>query len=174
METAFSTGDPPVGVSADMHAAALAWMPPGFAAFDTSRVDEEVGDDDTDPVAAPDASAPDGGPAAEAEPAAPAEPPADPPPTSSAVESIDSPAEAERVAAARDAANGNGHAAPAAPETAPAGGDADDDGQDAGTADAALPPDVAGAADPMPPAHINGRDAAPDPLEIPEFLRRVH
>ena len=174
METAFATGDPPVGVSADMHAAALAWMPPGFAAFDTGRVDEEAGDDDTDPVAAPDASAPDGGPGAEAEPAAPAETPADPPPTSAVVESIDSPAEAERVSAARDAANGNGHAAPAGPETAPAGGDADDDGQDAGTADAALPPDVAGAADPMPPAHINGRDAALDPLEIPEFLRRVH
>ena len=174
METAFSTGDPPVGVSADMHAAALAWMPPGFAAFDTGRVDEEARDDDTDPVAAPDASAPDGGPVAEAEPAAPAESPADPPPTSSVVESIDSPAEPERLAAARDAANGNGHAAPAAPETAPAGGDADDDGQDAGTADAALPPDVAAATDPMPPAHINGRDAAPDPLEIPEFLRRVH
>ena len=77
-----------------------------------------------------------------------AETPADPPPTSSAVESIGSPAEAERIAAARDTGNGNGHAAP---ETAPAGGDADDDGQDAGTADAALPPDVAGAADPMPP-----------------------
>ena len=30
------------------------------------------------------------------------------------------------------------------------------------------------AADGMPPAHINGREAAPDPLEIPEFLRRVH
>ena len=161
MELAFAAGDPPVGVTADMHAAALAWMPPGFAAFDTGRVDEEAGGDDADPVAAPDASAPDGGPAAEAEPAAPAESPADPPPTSSAVESIDSPAEAERVAAARDAANGNGHAAPAAPETAPAGSDADDDGQDAGTADVAMPTDVAAAADPIPPAHINGRHALP-------------
>ena len=39
----------------------------------------------------------------------------------------------------------------------------------------AIPEDAAGAAaDGMPPAHINGRDAAPDPLEIPEFLRRAH
>ena len=173
METAFSTGDPPVGVTAGVHAAALAWMPPGFAAFDTGRVDEEAGGGDADPAAS-DTSVSDAGPAAEAEPAAPAESPADPQPTSSVVESIDSPPEAERVAAARDAANGSRDVEPAAPETAPAGGDADDDGQDAGTADAALPPDVAGAADLMPPAHINGRDAAPDPLEIPEFLRRVH
>ena len=156
-----------------MHAAALAWMPPGFAAFDTGRVDEEAGHD-ADPTAAPDASAPDAGPAAEAEPAAPTEIPADPPERTSVVESIDSPSEAEPVTAAPDAVNGNRDVEPAAPETAPGGDDADDDGQDAGTADAALPPDVAGTADPMPPAHINGRDAAPNPLEIPEFLRRVH
>ena len=110
--------------------------------------------------------------AAGPEPAAGAEPAA------SAVESIDSPAEAGRVAAARAAANGNGHAEQAAPETGPSGADdgndAGDDGQIAGTVDTAIPEDAAAAADGMPPAHINGRDAAPDPLEIPEFLRRVH
>ena len=76
------------------------------------------------------------------------------------------------------AANGNGHAEPAAPETglsgADDGNDAGDDGQVAGTVDTAIPEDAAAAAEGMPPAHINGRDAAPDPLEIPEFLRRVH
>ena len=111
------------------------------------------------------------------EPAAGAEP-ADTPPIASAVESIDSPAEAERVAPARAAANGNGHAEQAAPETGPSGADdgndADDDGPVAGTIDTAIPEDAAGTADGMPPAHINGCDAAPDPLEIPEFLRRVH
>ena len=95
-----------------------------------------------------------------------------------AVESIDSPAEGGRVAAARAAANGNGHAEQAAPETGPSGADdgndAGDDGQIAGTVDTAIPEDADAAADGMPPAHINGRDAAPDPLEIPEFLRRVH
>ena len=41
MEEAFAAGDPPLGLSAEMHAAALAWVPPGFAAFDTGRVDDE-------------------------------------------------------------------------------------------------------------------------------------
>ena len=165
MEQAFAAGDPPLGLSAEMHAAALAWVPPGFAAFDTGRVDDEADDTTTaEPELSADAAGPE--PAAGAEPAA------------SAVESIDSPAETERVAAARAAANGNGHAEQAAPETGPSGADdgndAGDDGQIAGTADTAIPEDAPAAADGMPPAHINGRDAAPDPLEIPEFLRRVH
>ncbi len=85
---------------------------------------------------------------------------------------------AERVAPARAAANGNGHAEQAAPETGPSGADdgndTGDDGQIAGTVDTSIPEDTAGAADGMTPAHINGRNAAPDPLEIPEFLRRAH
>ena len=170
MEEAFAAGDPPLGLSADMHAAALAWVPPGFAAFDTGRVDDEADDTVTvEPEQTVDASGP--------------EPAADPetdeaPRTASAVESIDPPAEAERVAPARAAANGNDHAEQAAPETGPSGADdgndAGDDGQIAGTVDPAIPEDADAAADGMPPAHINGRDAAPDPLEIPEFLRRVH
>ena len=149
MEEAFAAGDPPLGLSAEMHAAALAWVPPGFAAFDTGRVDDE----------------PDGAAAAEPEQAGDAADASGPEPV----------AGAETAGAA---ANGNGHAEPAAPETglsgADDGNDAGDDGQVAGTVDTAIPEDAAGAADGMPPAHINGRDAAPDPLEIPEFLRRAH
>ena len=44
MEQAFAAGDPPLGLSAEMHAAALGWVPPGFAAFDTGRVDDEADD----------------------------------------------------------------------------------------------------------------------------------
>ena len=52
METAFAKSDsPPLGVTKEGHAAALAWAPPGFVAFDTGRVDDE----DT---AAPQAEAP--------------------------------------------------------------------------------------------------------------------
>ncbi|MDD9992886.1 MAG: ParB/RepB/Spo0J family partition protein [Rhodospirillales bacterium] len=52
METAFAAGDAvPLGVSKEARAAALAWVPPGFAAFDTGHVDEA----DT---AAPQAEAP--------------------------------------------------------------------------------------------------------------------
>ena len=41
METAFAAGDAvPLGVSKEGRAAALAWIPPGFAAFDTGRIDE--------------------------------------------------------------------------------------------------------------------------------------
>ena len=149
MEQAFAAGDPPLGLSADMHAAALAWVPPGFAAFDTGRVDDE----------------PDGAAAAEPEQAGDAADASGPEPV----------AGAETAGAA---ANGNGHAEPAAPETAPA--DADDRNDageaalEAGTADAAPPADGAGMAAAMPPAHVNGHDTPPDPLEIPEFLRRVH
>ena len=42
METAFAAGDRPVSLSAEMHAAALAWTPPGFEAFDTGRVADPI------------------------------------------------------------------------------------------------------------------------------------
>ena len=52
METAFAAGDAvPLGVSKEGRAAALAWVPPGFAAFDTGHVDDED-------AAAPQAEAP--------------------------------------------------------------------------------------------------------------------
>ncbi len=41
MEAAFAAGSPPVGITADAHAAALAWTPPGFAAFDAGDVGVE-------------------------------------------------------------------------------------------------------------------------------------
>ena len=149
MEDAFAAGDPPLGLSAEMHAAALAWVPPGFAAFDPGRVDDE----------------PDGAAAAEPEQAGDAADASGPKPV----------AGAETAGAA---ANGNGHAEPAAPETAPADADDRNDAgeaaMEAGTADAAPPADGAGMAAAMPPAHVNGHDTPPDPLEIPEFLRRVH
>ena len=41
MEEAFTAGDPPLGVSASMHAAALAWTVPGFAPFDAGGADAD-------------------------------------------------------------------------------------------------------------------------------------
>ena len=42
METAFARADaPPLGVTKEGHAAALAWAPPGFGAFDAGTVDDE-------------------------------------------------------------------------------------------------------------------------------------
>ena len=41
MEEAFAAGSPPLGITADAHAAALAWTPPGFKAFDAGRAGVE-------------------------------------------------------------------------------------------------------------------------------------
>ena len=108
MEAAFAAGDPPVGVSAAMHAAALAWVPPGFAAFDTGRTVADAGEAATDAAG----TAPAGEPET-AEPAADAETaPQD----------------------ATPASNGNGHTP--APEAGPSDGDAADaDRGDTGAAD---------------------------------------
>ena len=63
MEEAFAAGNPPLGVTADAHAAALAWTPPGFAAFDAGRAGVEDGgaetaaaDEAPDSVAGPEPS----------------------------------------------------------------------------------------------------------------------
>ena len=151
METAFATGDPPVGVSAAMHAKALAWVPPGFAAFDTGRAPEDAGEAATEAAGTP--------PSGEAEPAEPASDAATAPP----------------------APNGNGRAP--APEAGPTDSDAahgDTAGADPGdTGEPDPDPAVAGGPDgiaatgPIPPVPGNGHDANPDPMAIPEFLRRV-
>ena len=145
MEAAFAAGDPPVGVSASMHAKALAWVPPGFAAFDTGRTVGDAGDAATDTTG----TAPDGEPQP-AEPAADAgTAPPDAPPTS----------------------NGNGHAP--APEAEPSDGD-DADADRGDTEEADPDPAVAGGPDGIAgTGPVNGPDAHPDPMEIPEFLRRV-
>ncbi len=149
MEAAFAPGDPPVGVSAAMHAKALAWVPPGFTAFDTGRTIGDAGD------------------AATPEPAEPAS------------DSGTDPTEA--------APGGNGHATEPAPEPEPSdgaaanagNGDADtvDPGPDADAGDTAeANPDPAVAGGPAGIAAtgpVNGHEAPPDPMEIPEFLRRV-
>ena len=153
MEAAFAAGDPPVGVSAAMHAKALAWVPPGFAAFDTGQPDNDAGD------AAADAAKPD----AETGAAAPAN------------------GNGHAVAAEPDPANPEGndgaHAGDAEPAQAGTNGGAEPDGgaeePENGQADAAPATDDAGPAGPIPPVPGNGHDANPDPLEIPEFLRRV-
>ena len=132
MEAAFAAGDPPVGVSASMHAAALAWVPPGFAAFDVGGADVTATDGATAGSAqAEEVPADDAGPAADAETAVAetGETPADPPAVEGAVEQ---------------------------PVTVPAG-------------ERPVGPDGA-----MPPAPVNGQDVPPDPMAIPEFLRRVH
>ncbi len=58
MEEAFAAGNPPLGVTADAHAAALAWTPPGFAAFDAGRSGvEDPGAEPTADAKEPDSAA---------------------------------------------------------------------------------------------------------------------
>ena len=159
MEAAFAAGDPPVGVSAAMHADALAWTPPGFAAFDTGQTVEDAGDVETEATESASAGEPE-----------PAEPAAD---------CGTEPAEAPPV--------GNGHATEAAPEPEPSDGVTADAGNGAaGTVEPDMDADRGdtGATDPDPAVvggpgsiagtgPVNGHDPRPDPMEIPEFLRRV-
>ena len=198
METAFAAGTTPVGLGATAHAAALAWAPPGFAAFDTGGSGED------DAGAEPAVAAQSAEPADASEHATAQAEPEEKPRTTSVVESIDSPAVAERLAAARAASasddgsgsgvdetqspegQGNGRAIPSHAEGE--GGPEPVNGEDA-SEEAPADPTVAGAIDAMdavptdddepcaamPPAdRVNGHAAVDDALEIPEFLRRVH
>ncbi len=153
MEAAFAAGEPPVGVSPAMHAAALAWVPPGFAAFDTGG--EAHSEEPAGTAAAPE----------------PADPAAD-----AAAGQQDAPPAA------------NGHATETAPEPEPANGAAAhagngaaepvDPGPDAGRGDSRETdpdPAIAGGPDGIAASGaVNGHAAHPEPMEIPEFLRRVH
>ena len=194
MEAAFAAGATPVGLSAPMHAAALAWTPPGFAAFDTGRIGDEAD------------SAPEAETQSAADTAGTVDKPADPPRRTSVVESIESPAAAARRAEAlaarangdgrpaeaeptepaadsgtvEAAPDGNGRATEVAPETEPSEGNEPGDGQpEPSIADAIDAMNAVPTADGGPRAIVhgvgaaNGHDAPPDPLEIPEFLRRV-
>ena len=178
MESAFAAGDVPVGVTAEGRAAALAWAPPGFHAFDRDRIDD--GEDGTaeadlapaDPPATgtPEQTATDPangiGDSAEA-PSPDADPaPYDAPQHTSVVESIDSPAVAERLAIAR-ARQDDVDVLNAVP-TADGGPRAivRTEGLD-GDGNGEVPPD---ADPPPPPVRGNGHDSGG--LEIPAFLRR--
>ena len=179
MEEAFAAGSPPLGITADAHAAALAWTPPGFAAFDTGSAGvEDAGAETAAPAEAPDSVA-DSGPSpepedADAEPAEPvsADVPADPSQPVSAAESIEAPEVTEPHATAiATNGNGNGAAASAGDETDSTAGDdgrtAEADGADAEPAATPTPTEIATHA-----GRVNGYDHGDGP-DIPEFLRRI-
>ena len=158
METAFAAGDTPVGLSAQMHAAALAWTPPGFAAFDTGRIGDEA----------------DGAATGETEPAANTngtEPSDTPDPTAADAGEATADAGEATDAERPEAAGGNGHAGPVEAEARTAGVEPADPGN--GTSDETGAADIADDGG-LPPVPANGHDPSPDPMEIPEFLRRVH
>ena len=104
MEEAFAASSPPLGITADAHAAALAWTPPGFKAFDAGRAGvEDAGAETEAAVEASDSAAGPGpehaGPIEQVEPES-AGAPADASEPVSVAESIEAPESAEPGAAA--------------------------------------------------------------------------
>ena len=152
MEEAFAAGDPPLGLGADAHAAALAWTIPGFAAFDTGGVD----DTGTAAAATTAAVAPSSGVGHAADPEA------------ATADSASTPAGAPD--AVERPAPGAAKAADANRRTEPPGNGAGEGAADAAQAE---PADTAGTAAPRSPAPMNGHGRAPEATDIPEFLRRV-
>ena len=188
MEIVFAKSDVvPLGVTKEGHAAALAWAPPGFHAFDKGRIDDgedtaagtetppadEAQADAPDDTAAETANGTDDHASAEAPPPADVAP-KEKPRRASVVESIESPAVAEGRAEALsmqeqiDAMN-------AVPTVGggprviinTVGIEHDETGDASQEADP-----------PVPPVPGNGHDAVydggGDGLEIPAFLRRVN
>ena len=160
METAFAAGNGvPLGVTKEGRAAALAWVPPGFHAFDRGRADD--GEDVSAEAAPLPAEQPGTGAAEEAATEQPNGA------SNSASAEAPPPAVAESPAAAR-----TGHTEIDAMNAVPVAGGGpkvivqtvglDDDGTADHTPDADPP---------APPVPSNGHDDA-DPLEVPAFLRR--
>ena len=114
MEEAFAAGSPPVGVTAEAHAAALAWTPPGFTAFDSAHPDVEDAGVDADAQTVGSDTVADAEAPAQSEDAGPAEPvepqianaPASAPEPVSVGESTEAPESTEPGTAAI-AVNGN-------------------------------------------------------------------
>ena len=186
METAFAKGDGvPLGVTKEGRAAALAWAPPGFRAFDNGRIDdgEDVSaeaapkpadppeTDTADQTAVEPANGKDGDarsepPSSVAGDPAPAAP-APAPRRASVVDSIESPAVAEHRSEALA-----GQAAIDAMNAVPtADGGPRVNIQTVGLDDDGIGDDTPAADPPAPPIPSNGHDDA-DPLEVPAFLRR--
>ena len=200
MEEAFAAGTPPVGIGATAHAAALAWTMPGFAAFDTGGTDDDTAEAAPveKPADAPDASGDaDPGPAdkprktsvvesiespAVAEQRAAALAAA----ASEAVGEAAAPVEPEGGEATEGPANGNGRdvstvaEGEAGPESVNGDGEGEDGPADPSVADPIAAMNAVPTADGGPRVivqtvgPVNGHEAGADPLEIPEFLRRVH
>ena len=178
METAFAKADsPPLGVTKEGHAAALAWAPPGFGAFDSGHADDgETGEPQAPPSDEAQSSAQQETAAAQPEPAADAEAPdGRAPDTGDAKQAV--PSEPSNGASDGEAIAPTGHDAIDAMNAVPVAGGGPrvivntvgfENGGDGDASPDAQPP--------TPPIPGNGHDTAgvsdSDGLEIPAFLRR--
>ncbi len=149
MERAFGGGDDlPPSVTPEGRAAALAWVPPGFAAFDRAGVEDDS--------AAPEDRA-------EAEPS----------PAQSAAHEADTASDPDTAAQKPDdtATPPGPDPEPSAPEDDPTTGPrliVNRDALEGGNVEQVPLPDA-----PDPSVPVNGHAAASEAMEIPEFLRRT-
>ncbi len=147
MEEAFAAGKPPVGIGAEAHAAALAWTPPGFHAFDAGGdAADDAGTESAGTESAGTESAGTDGPAQSAEATS----------SNGARTSPDAP---DGAPAKTGHAVGNGHDALARKQEDPGSVNGNGNGEDR-------------AAD---PSASNGGPLADngEAEDVPEFLRRV-
>ena len=177
METAFAKADsPPLGVTKEGHAAALAWAPPGFGAFDSGHVnDGETGEPEAPPSDEDQSSAQQEAAADHPDPAGDAEAPdGRAPDTGDAKQAA--PSEPSNGAPDGEAIAPTGHEAIDALNAVPVAGGGPRvivstvGSENGGDGDAS--PDADPAA---PPVQGNGHDTvcdSGDGLEIPAFLRR--
>ncbi len=168
METAFAAGNAvPLGVSKEGRAAALAWVPPGFAAFDRGRIDDQ----DATPPAQAEGAAPGGTVTEPATAAAEADSAQETPPVDAKGAAETPPADQPHEdTAPADEAQSDGHqdAAPEQPESAAEAGDAEPPAPSEPSNGAAVPettdsPGVPDAATVAPTGHdaIDAMNAVP-------------
>ena len=198
MQDAFAHGgDVPAGVTAEGHAAAIAWTPPGFRAFDTGTVDDSASADDegttapepqpskidtpsvdalehssVDPSAADGEAPQDEAMEADALPGAAAAPtPVEAQqPMNARVHSVVESIDAPAVAECRAAALASSLNADATPPVAASAPEAvDPPAGDAGAGDHDVSVEREQV---LAPPHGNGRDGNAGLLEIPAFLHR--
>ena len=198
MQDAFAHGgDVPAGVTAEGRAAAIAWTPPGFRAFDTGTVDDSASADDegttapepqpskidtpsvdalehssVDPSAADGEAPQDDAMEADALPGAAAAPtPVEAQqPMNARVHSVVESIDAPAVAECRAAAlasSMNADATPPVAASAPEAADPPAGDAGAGDHDVSVEREQV-----LAPPHGNGRDDNAGLLEIPAFLRR--
>ena len=178
METAFAKADsPPLGVTKEGHAAALAWAPPGFGAFDSGHADEgETGEPEARPADEDRSSAQQETAAEQPEQAGDAEAPEGRAPDTGDAEPP-APSDPANGAPDGEAVAPTGHEAIDAMNAVPVAGGGPrvivntvgfENGGDGDASTEHVPP--------APPVPGNGRDTAGvnagDGLEIPAFLRR--
>ena len=170
MQKAFAAGgDMPVGITAEMRAAAHAWTPPGFRAFDAAGIDDETEGNDAAP-GEPDAASEAAHAGADPENSAETRP-GEAPAADAGTDPDRAPNDAADAAAGANAVPTADGGPRVIVQTA--GFSKPDVADTPSTDEDPVPADDPAEAPPLPAAiQANGHDGSADAFDIPEFLRR--